>query len=423
MKPPTKSRKPISFRWPAPVVELLEGRLPPAAHTLAAALLEPPVGVPAAERSGSLAAHQHDLYRVHLDSAAQLRASVTAQTGGSGLLPLLRVFAASGRELALNNQEGGDPQLTVQVAAAGDYFVGVSSAGDADYDPTLAESGHTGGSTATYVLALSVRPGRPLKSDLAGSSFRLQESTAAWGETVHVSFSVNNRGGADAGAFTVELYFSANPRIDPATSTSLLATPISVAGLAAGAEWSTPAGGLAVTLPAGLGAITSGPVYIGLRIVSSDPSRDSGTFDKGGVHRGADWESVTIVKTIVKTATGPTDLGSIGPVFAARITSTLTANQTDRYTFSLGPQFTSLAGQLNVEVRPTGNSGVSPRLALFDVDLTTGPPVVQTESPAGSQTATLAQYLHGGSYALDVSAAEPGEYQLIVTFTTANSPP
>ena len=208
------------------LVELLEGRLPPAAHTLASAELLALGRFDSTNVAGFLAApDQHDLYRVELGRGDTLRAAVSAQFAGSGLRPLLRVFDAAGNEVALNNQAGGDPELTVQAAAAGSYFVGVSSAGNADYDPTAARGGTPGTTAGTYTLAVAVRKGQPLASDLGASSFRLAESTAFWGESVHASFSVNNRGGAAAGAFTVQVVASADPGLDPETATQLLAAP------------------------------------------------------------------------------------------------------------------------------------------------------------------------------------------------------
>ena len=62
--------------------------------------------------------------------------AVTAQTDGSGLSSILRIFDVAGAPIAENDQEGGDPHLTFQAAAASDYFIGVSSAGNDRYDST-----------------------------------------------------------------------------------------------------------------------------------------------------------------------------------------------------------------------------------------------------------------------------------------------
>ena len=77
-----------------------------------------------------------DLYSVTLQRGDTLDASINAQQAGSGLASLLRIFDANGTPLALDNQQGGDPQLSFQAATAGIYYVGVSSAPNNNYNPT-----------------------------------------------------------------------------------------------------------------------------------------------------------------------------------------------------------------------------------------------------------------------------------------------
>src|SRR5262249_33492311 len=111
-------------------------------------------------------------------------------------------------------------------------------------------------------------------------------------------FTIDNRGGADSGPFTIQVLLAPDTRIDLRNSLPLLSTPISVPSLAAGAEF-TPAE-LKVKLPdaataQAAGFAQSGLVHRGLRITPGDPRQDSGSFDKGGVHRGEDWETLTLV--------------------------------------------------------------------------------------------------------------------------------
>lgn len=54
---------------------------------------------------------------------------------------------------------------------------------------------------------------------------------ALWGEPVTVAYTIDNRGGADAGAFDVELRLSRDNQIDAADT---LVTTVHLAGLAAG---------------------------------------------------------------------------------------------------------------------------------------------------------------------------------------------
>ena len=76
-----------------------------------------------------------DLYSVTLQRGETIDASIDAQQAGSALDSLLRVFGSDGTPLALDNQQGGDPQLTFQAATAGTYYIGVSSAPNNDYNP------------------------------------------------------------------------------------------------------------------------------------------------------------------------------------------------------------------------------------------------------------------------------------------------
>src|SRR5262249_25949492 len=153
-------------RWPRPrggsraakrlLLERLEDRtLLSGADTLRTALPLSLTASGTAQAGHFLAApNEGDLYRVHLGAGARVSASLTAQTAGSGLQSLLRVFRSDGSPLALDDQEGGDPQLTFQTSTAGDYYVGVSSAGNDAYDPTRADSGRGGATTGLYTLNL-----------------------------------------------------------------------------------------------------------------------------------------------------------------------------------------------------------------------------------------------------------------------------
>src|SRR5262245_10634270 len=55
-----------------------------------------------------------NLYSVTLQRGETLDASIDTQRAGSGLASLLRIFDAKGTPLALENQQGGDPELRFQ---------------------------------------------------------------------------------------------------------------------------------------------------------------------------------------------------------------------------------------------------------------------------------------------------------------------
>ena len=288
-------------------VERLEKRIVFAGDTLATATVLPfiawqPAGVQTAQASGFLATtNEVDLYKVSLHAGDQLALSVSAQTAGSGLQSLLRVFDVSGTPVALDDQEGGDPSLTFQAPAAGDYYVGVSSAPNDNYDPQTADSGTPGATTGLYTLNLRDAPmpaGASPKEDLTGSSFRLGAETAAWGDTLPMTFTVENRGGATADA-SAEVRLLLSSSITFASSAPVYAFPqtFSLAGLGPGQAFHSPAG-FTVTLPALPSRFsTSGPVYLGVQVLDN-PAMDSNAVDKVDVHRGADWETLTLVAPV-----------------------------------------------------------------------------------------------------------------------------
>jgi hypothetical protein len=330
-----------------------------------------------------------DLYRLGLGPGDIVRAAVSARTSGSGLESALRVFDSSGSPVATNDQEGGDPQLTFQAPTAGDYFVGVSSAGDDAYDPNVAGSGSGGSTTGMYTLDVRLTPGQPLAAELAGRSFRLQTSAAAYGDSVSGTFTVENRGGIGATALDVQLVLSPNNLFG--AGSSVLAT-FAVPALPAGQAFSP--GDFTVTLPdlstaLAAGLPQSGPVYLGLWI-----------GQQAGIHRGADWETLTIVTPV--TASGSNHLRSSADVLMdpnSRVRAVLSTGLADWYQLTL-------SDQERLAARTTAlSSTLLPRLALYGEG---GQLLIQSDEGA------ITQPLQPGTYFLRVSARSgAGSYQLI----------
>jgi hypothetical protein len=355
-----------------------------------------------------------DLYQVTLNAGDRLSAGVSAQTAGSGLQSLLRIFDAHGTPLALDDQEGGDPNLTFQAPATGEYFLGVSGAPDDNYDPTVAGSGAAGGTTGLYTLNLRdtpLAPGTVAQPDVAGSSFRLDQPTATWSgsapTTISGSFTVENRGGTDASGFTVQIVLSNGTRFDgfdpSVTLPAVLASPVP-SSLGAGTAFSDR---FRVQLPSGAPANfpVSGPVYVGLLITPGPGDRNAA--DKSGVHRGADWETLTI---LTPAAAGATDLSAVDPNLNIQVSNTLAG--TDVYTLTVTAAQGN--GRLTAQVAPAAGSTLVPRLTLSGV---TG------QVLATSDGGVIAQDLVPGTYILAVSAAAgAGAYRLTTEFVQASPP-
>src|SRR5262249_1839915 len=207
-RPGRSKRRPTRpGRWVRPALERLENRTLFAGHTLATAAVLTPGPLNTAQASGFLATtSQDDLYRIHLDGGDVLNVAINAQPSGGALQSVLSVQDPSGKTVAQDAQESGDPRLTFQAAPPGHSFAALT-AGDA-----------TPGRDEPDV---NRRRGVPLAADLAGGSFRLNTDTAAYGDTVSGTFRVQNRGGADVGAFDVQVVLSG---ADPVGPSVVLAT-------------------------------------------------------------------------------------------------------------------------------------------------------------------------------------------------------
>jgi hypothetical protein len=229
---------------------------------------------------------EFDLYSVAMQKGETLEASASAQQTGSGLASLLRVFDASGTPVALDNQQGGDPQLSFQAAAAGMYYLGVSSAPNNSYNPKVTYSDVPGDTTGLYTLDVNLKTGAPLLPDLTGSSLRTGIAMAAGGDTIPLSFNVENRGGADPGNFQVQVLLGDSNLFGSSSQVLSTFTRAQLVAGATGRDFSSPSG-ISVTLPAGY---PSGPAFLGLRILADPMVPEAGLYDKSGVHRGSDWE-------------------------------------------------------------------------------------------------------------------------------------
>ena len=347
---------------------------------------------------------EFDLYSLTLQEGETLKASVDAQDAGSALTSLLRIFSADGTPLALDNQLGGDPQLSFQAATAGTYYIGVSSAPDNDYNPTEMYSGVPGATTGLYTLSVTLTTSTPLMPDLTGSSFRTSVDMAAVGDVIPVNFTIENRGAADPGIFQVQVLLSDSSLFD--SSSQVLATlpRWDLVTDASGRDFSSPAG-FSVTVPAG---VSSGPAYIGLRIVADPGVPEAGLYDKSGVHRGSDWEPLTIVS---RAGANTTDLSQVDSDLDTETEGALGLGQVSTWSFTVT---TALGdGELKAELATT-NGSLQPRLTL---SASTGELLIQSDS------GQIVQALQPGTYLLTVSdQAGTGAYRLDTAFTETSLP-
>ena len=101
-----------------------------------------------------------DIYAVTLAAGQTLVIDVDARSlsGGSTLDSFVRLFDATRRQVAANDDSGGslDSYLAFTAQAAGTYYVGVSGYGNSAYNPAVAGSGRSG-STGVYQVALRLQ--------------------------------------------------------------------------------------------------------------------------------------------------------------------------------------------------------------------------------------------------------------------------
>ena len=126
---------------------------------------------------GSYASRDVDLYRVVLAAGQTLVIDVDARSlsGGSTLDSYARLFDASGRQVAANDDFGGsrDSYLSFRATTAGTYYVGISGYGNSSYSPTRAGSGRNG-STGVYQVRFALAA-----AATAGSGARIAGSRDA----------------------------------------------------------------------------------------------------------------------------------------------------------------------------------------------------------------------------------------------------
>jgi hypothetical protein len=156
------------------------------------------------------------------------------------------------------------------------------------------------------------------------------------------------------------------------------------------------------------GLPVSGPVYLGLRIDPAGAVPELNHYDQSGVHRGADWERLTVVTPV--TASGGNHTLAGADVLTdpnSRVSGALTAGETEWYQLTV-------PANARLTVRVTAATGtLAPLLTLAGPD---GQVLVQSDSG-------IVQYLPPGSYALSISAVSgAGAYRLTSEYVEANSP-
>ncbi len=101
-----------------------------------------------------------DLVSMQLDAGTTIVAKASSTVVNSTLDPYIRLFDSFGTQITANNDFGGsrDSQITFTVPKSGTYYLGISGSTNSRYNPSVAGSGSSGGSTGFYRLTVDVTP-------------------------------------------------------------------------------------------------------------------------------------------------------------------------------------------------------------------------------------------------------------------------
>jgi hypothetical protein len=302
-----------------------------------------------------------NLFAVQLPAGARFRADLTAlqQQFPNPVLSTgqIRVFDSGGNPVASSIPFFFGPVVGFTVPATGTYYVGVSDSSNSAYDPRLAGSGG-GTTTGHYELNLLLGTG----PDLTGVSLQAPLAEAFWGGTLTITPKTQNRGLFDSGPFQVEIRLSTTPSV---TDSSYLVQTVPFpqglsAGLAAWGSFTLTLPGSPFSPPPGFAGATQ--VYLGLRIVPTDPTENNaGNDNNQGL--GIDVLPVQILLPFTEAEPNDTPKQALPISPDAAVRGALSgAGDVDYYAITVPP---GVGGQLRVQVSAAAGTSLDPSVSLY----------------------------------------------------------
>jgi len=348
---------------------------------------------------------------INLAAGDLVTVSTNTQPYGGGLDTYLRIFDLNGpggtlRQIASNdNYTGRDSQVTFQALTTGTYYIGVSSAGNTNYDPTLPQSGTGGTTQGLFDLDIRKTAASP-EAILVGASFQVTGilgNTAVWGDTVSVSYTIENRGALASAAITVPILLSADNNINsldlplPAS----IVVPVLQPGTAVTGSITVKLPGSPSTPPTSFSQ--SQDVFLGISLGPNSPEQ------------GNNWTALTVLQQAQVISSNSLANPNQVPLNSLSSGTLSTAHPTDYFQISLP----SSPGLVNLQVNPGSGSVV--RLALYDDNWNL---LIQSDGTGSQFLTSIAQNLPVGTYYFEVTllSAGGGNYSLATEFTAEAFP-
>ncbi|MDY6940080.1 MAG: pre-peptidase C-terminal domain-containing protein [Cyanobacteriota bacterium] len=154
-----------------------------------------------------------DLYEVQLDAGNRLAIDIDADEFGSTLDSVVRLFDSNGVEITFNDDSSApgenssfDSYLDFTATTSDTYYIGVSSYGNFNYDPSIEGSG-TGSSSGDYDIQILVS--------------NSGESNDTIPEAIETGLS-----SATAGTYSLSSFIGDNPEVDPGFDTDMFAVQL-----------------------------------------------------------------------------------------------------------------------------------------------------------------------------------------------------
>ena len=136
--------------------------------------------------------------------------------------------------------------------------------------------------------------GRPYGGTYTSYCYEVQESSAYWGESIHLKFSVYNQGDTVAGPFAMRFYLSTDTTIGSA-SDYLFGGSIVFTGLASGGIRGYTSYAVTIPLPSADPVGAASPYYLGMTVDYSNTVSESNESNNNSQGAGKDYDSITIL--------------------------------------------------------------------------------------------------------------------------------